>query len=122
MLDKPIYFGRGDIIGYSNYIGIKLPEDRRIGSIFNLNGDKMGGKTGTTQVRRISMKERQTGIIKDEDLPWKLRNHALFVGFAPVDNPRYAVAVVVEHGSSGSGVAAPIASLILQTALELRIE
>ncbi len=89
---------------------------------FNLNGDKMGGKTGTTQVRRISMKERQTGIIKDEDLPWKLRNHALFVGFAPVDNPRYAVAVVVEHGSSGSGVAAPIASLILQTALELRIE
>lgn len=88
---------------------------------FNLNGAKMGGKTGTTQVRRISMKERQTGIIKDEKLAWRLRNHALFVGYAPHENPRYAVAVIVEHGSSGSTVAAPIASKILQAALELEI-
>lgn len=88
---------------------------------FNINGAKMGGKTGTTQVRRISMKERQSGIIKDEDLEWKLRNHALFIGYAPHDNPKYAVAVVVEHGSSGSGVAAPIASKILQKAIELGI-
>ncbi len=86
---------------------------------FNVNGAKMGGKTGTTQVRRISMKERQSGIIKDEDLEWKLRNHALFIGYAPHDNPKYAVAVIVEHGSSGSGVAAPIASKILKTAVEL---
>ena len=84
---------------------------------FNINGAKMGGKTGTTQVRRISMKERAGGIRRDESLPWNLRNHALFIGFAPVDNPRYAVAVIVEHGSSGSGVAAPIASKILQEAL-----
>ena len=89
---------------------------------FNINGAKMGGKTGTTQVRRISMKERAGGIIRDENLPWNLRNHALFVGFAPVDNPKYAVAVVVEHGSSGSGVAAPIASKILQEALRLDIK
>lgn len=86
---------------------------------FNLDGIRMGGKTGTTQVRRISMKERRTGIIRDENLPWKLRNHALFIGFTPVDKPRYAVAVIVEHGSSGSGVAAPIASQILQAALQL---
>lgn len=91
------------------------------GSRFNLNGVKMGGKTGTTQVRRISMKERQSGIVKDEDLPWHLRNHALFVGYTPQDNPKYSVAVVVEHGSSGSGVAAPIASKILQKAVELNI-
>lgn len=89
---------------------------------FNINGAMMGGKTGTTQVRRISMKERTAGIRKDEVLPWRLRNHALFIGFAPVDNPKYAVSVVVEHGSSGSGVAAPIASKILQTALELDIQ
>lgn len=89
---------------------------------FNVNGALMGGKTGTTQVRRISMKERSAGIIKDADLPWHLRNHALFIGFTPVDNPRYAVAVVVEHGSSGSGVAAPIASQILKQALELDIK
>ena len=88
---------------------------------FNVNGAKMGGKTGTTQVRRISLKERKSGIIRDSDLPWKLRNHALFVGYAPHDNPKYAVAVVVEHGSSGSGVAAPIASKILKTAVELGI-
>ncbi len=88
---------------------------------FDINGMKMGGKTGTTQVRRISMKERKTGIIRDENLPWKLRNHALFVGYAPHDQPKYAVAVVVEHGSSGSAVAAPIASKILQEALKLGI-
>ncbi len=88
---------------------------------FNINGAKMGGKTGTTQVRRISMKERVGGIRRDESLPWNLRNHALFIGFAPVENPKYAVAVVVEHGSSGSGVAAPIASKILQEALRLDI-
>jgi len=88
---------------------------------FNLDGIKMGGKTGTTQVRRISMQERRSGIVRDEDLPWKLRNHALFIGYAPHDNPKYAVAVVVEHGSSGSGVAAPIASAILQKAIRLNI-
>ncbi len=89
---------------------------------FNINGAMMGGKTGTTQVRRISMKERNSGILRDEQLPWRLRNHALFMGFTPVDNPYYAVAVIVEHGSSGSGVAAPIASKILQTALKLDIK
>ena len=89
---------------------------------FNINGVMMGGKTGTTQVRRISMKERSSGILRDEQLPWRLRNHALFIGFTPVDNPRYAVAVIVEHGSSGSGVAAPIASKILQKALQLDIK
>lgn len=88
----------------------------------NVNGALMGGKTGTTQVRRISMKERLNGIIRDENLPWKLRNHAWFMGFTPTDNPRYAVAVIVEHGSSGSGVAAPIASKILKKALELDIK
>lgn len=88
---------------------------------FDIDGIKMGGKTGTTQVRRITIEERRKGILKDEDLPWKLRNHALFVGYAPQDKPKYAVAVVVEHGSSGSGVAAPIASKILQEAIKLNI-
>jgi len=89
---------------------------------FNINGMTMGGKTGTTQVRRISMKERNAGIRRDNELPWRLRNHALFIGFAPVENPQYSVAVIVEHGSSGSGVAAPIASRILQAALKLGIQ
>ena len=78
----------------------------------------MAGKTGTTQVRRISMKERQTGILKQEDLPWKYRNHALFVAYAPVDKPKYGIAVLVEHGGSGT-VAVPIAAQMLQEALQL---
>ena len=86
-----------------------------------LKGIQMGGKTGTTQVRRISLKERAKGIRRDEDLPWKYRNHAWFMAYAPHDNPKYAVAVIAEHGRSGSGVAAPIASKILEEAIKLDI-
>lgn len=89
------------------------------GSRFNYKGMKMAGKTGTTQVKRITMKERQSGIIKQEDMLWKYRNHALFVGYAPHDNPRYAVVVLVEHGGSGSAVAAPIGGGLLLEALKL---
>ena len=73
----------------------------------------MAGKTGTSQVRRISMSERQSGLIKNKKKPWIERDHAVFVGFAPVHDPRYAVAVVVEHGGGGSKVAAPIARDVL---------
>ena len=76
-------------------------------------GMEMAGKTGTSQVRRISTAERLTGIIRNEDRPWRLRDHALFVGYAPIHAPRYAASVVVEHGGSGSRVAAPIARDIL---------
>jgi len=76
-------------------------------------GMEMAGKTGTVQVRRITKSERDVGVIKNQDLPWKERDHALFVGYAPVADPRYAVAVVVEHGGGGSSVAAPIAHDIL---------
>ncbi len=73
----------------------------------------MGGKTGTSQVKRITKKERDAGIVKNEDRPWKDRDHALFIGYAPVNAPRYAVAVIVEHGGGGSKVAAPMARDIL---------
>jgi len=76
-------------------------------------GMEMAGKTGTAQVRRITMSERATGVRKNEDLPWDRRDHALFVGFAPVHAPQYAVAVIVDHGGGGSKVAAPIARDIL---------
>lgn len=76
-------------------------------------GMEMAGKTGTVQVRRISKVERDAGVIKNKDLPWKERDHALFVGFAPVADPRYAISVVVEHGGGGSSVAAPIARDVL---------
>ncbi|MBN2740115.1 MAG: penicillin-binding protein 2 [Rhodobacteraceae bacterium] len=78
---------------------------------------KMAGKTGTSQVRNISKAERARGVIRNDQLPWDQRDHALFVAFAPVDNPRYAVSVVVEHGSGGSTAAAPIARDVLLFAL-----
>jgi penicillin-binding protein 2 len=76
-------------------------------------GFEMAGKTGTAQVRRISKHERETRVLKNEERPWKERDHALFVAYAPVKRPRYAIAVVVEHGGGGSAVAAPIARDIL---------
>lgn len=77
----------------------------------------MAGKTGTSQVRIISAAERAAGVTKNEQLPWKRRDHALFVCYAPFDNPRYAVAQIVEHGGGGSLAAAPIARDILLYAL-----
>ncbi|MCY4408368.1 MAG: penicillin-binding transpeptidase domain-containing protein, partial [Rhodospirillaceae bacterium] len=74
----------------------------------------MAGKTGSVQVRRISEREHRTGVIKNEDRPWEERDHALFVAYAPLERPRYGVAVVVEHGGSGGSVAAPIARDILR--------
>lgn len=76
-------------------------------------GFEMAGKTGSAQVRRISMAERNSGVKKNEDLPWRERDHALFVAFAPVNAPRYAIGVIVEHGGGGSTAAAPIARDIL---------
>ncbi len=73
----------------------------------------MAGKTGTSQVRRIGASERATGVLTNEQREWKDRDHALFVGYAPLDNPRYAAAVVVDHGGSGASVAAPIVRDIL---------
>ena len=71
-------------------------------------GELMGGKTGTAQVRRISMAMRAAGLTGTEGMPWKYRDHGLFVGFAPVQEPRYAVSVVLEHGLHGAA-GAPIA-------------
>lgn len=73
----------------------------------------MSGKTGSAQVRRITMRERETGVKKNEDLPWRERDHALFVAYAPEHNPRFACSVVIEHGGGGSAVAAPICRDIL---------
>jgi len=79
----------------------------------------IAGKTGTVQVKRISKEQREKGIIDNIDRPWKERDHALFVAFAPYERPRYAISVIVEHGGSGSSAAAPIASDILDFMLKL---
>ena len=78
---------------------------------------RMAGKTGTSQVRNISAAERARGVTRNADRPWERRDHALFVNFAPFDNPEIAVAVVVEHGGGGSTAAAPIARDVTLQAL-----
>lgn len=82
-----------------------------------LGGPRLAGKTGTAQVRRISAAERRSGILKGENIDRKLRDHALFVAYAPADDPKYAISVVVEHGEGGSSTAAPVARDILATAI-----
>ncbi|MCL7465645.1 penicillin-binding protein 2 [Phaeovulum sp. NW3] len=77
----------------------------------------MAGKTGTSQVRNITAAERARGVISNDQLPWNRRDHGLFVGYAPYDNPRYAISLVVEHGGGGSSAAAPVARDILLFAL-----
>ena len=79
----------------------------------------MAGKTGTVQVVRISEYEREKGIVKNIDRDWEKRDHALFVGYAPIEDPKYAISVVVEHGGSGSGMAAPIARDIFMKLFEI---
>ncbi len=74
---------------------------------------KLAGKTGTSQVYRITNEERARGLTKPEQLPWHRRDHALFVCFAPYDAPRYACAVVVEHGIGGARMAGPKAKEIM---------
>ncbi|MDO6485859.1 penicillin-binding protein 2 [Shimia thalassica] len=78
---------------------------------------RMAGKTGTSQVRNISAAERAKGVFRNKDLPWERRDHALFVNFAPYDDPKIAVAVIVEHGGGGSTAAAPVARDITLQAL-----
>ena len=75
------------------------------------------GKTGTSQIRRITAEERELKL-KNEDLPYEKRDHALFIAFAPYKNPRYSISVVIEHGGSGSSGAAPIAKKVIKKVLE----
>ncbi|MBA4338500.1 penicillin-binding protein 2 [Hyphomonas sp.] len=84
-----------------------------------LGGPRLAGKTGTAQVRRISAEERAKGIRGGDAIARELRDHALFVAYAPADNPRYAVSVIVEHGEGGSRTAAPVGRDILAAAIRM---
>lgn len=88
-----------------------------VGSAINVDGKRMGGKTGTSQVRSISKKERESGVLTNEQLKWSMRNHGLFVGYAPTDNPKYVVCVVTEHSGS-SGPAARTAAATMRALLK----
>jgi penicillin-binding protein 2 len=78
---------------------------------------QMAGKTGSAQVRRVSREMRESGTFDSAKLPWEYRPHALFTAFAPYDAPRYAIAVVIEHGNAGAAAAAPLVREIMTETL-----
>lgn len=96
---------------------VTRPGGTAAGSAINVAGAKMGGKTGTSQVRSISKAERKSGVLTNEQLKWNMRNHGLFVGYAPLNNPKYAVCVITEH-SGGSGSAARTAAAVMRELLK----
>ena len=75
------------------------------------------GKTGSSQIKKFTELQRELEV-KQEEIDYKDRDHALFVAFAPVSDPKYAISVVVEHGGTGSGAAAPIAKQVIKKTLE----
>jgi len=86
-------------------------------SRFNSKKFMFAGKTGSSQIKTFTEKQRELEV-KQDQIDYKDRDHALFVAFAPVSDPRYAISVVVEHGGSGSSAAAPIAKKVIKKVLE----
>jgi len=113
---------------YRNKENIKFVLDAMYGATNEPGGTSYGsrltkkefiyaGKTGTSQTRTITEEERRLKL-KQKDMEYKKRDHALFVAFAPYKNPRYAISVVIEHGGSGSSSAAPVAKQVIKKVLE----
>ena len=78
---------------------------------------QFAGKTGTAQVKKITKKQRELDLDTSQ-IPYEERDHAWFVAFGPYKNPRYAISVFVEHGGSGSKVAAPLAKKLIQKVID----
>ena len=78
---------------------------------------QFAGKTGTAQVKRITKQDRELDL-KTIEIPYEERDHALYVAYGPYRNPRYAVSILVEHGGSGSSVAAPIAKKLFKKIID----
>ena len=86
-----------------------------------LENIKFSGKTGTSQVTKISLSERESEDFRKKEVKWKNRDHALFVGFMPSEKPKYSISVVIEHGGSGASTAAPIAKQVFNYLTKLEI-
>ena len=113
---------------FKNQKNIKIVQEamfsstnERFGTSYNSRIDdpkyQFAGKTGTAQVKRISKRERELDLELDQ-IPYKDRDHALYVAYGPYINPRYALSIIVEHGGSGSKAAAPIAKKLFKLIID----
>ena len=113
---------------YKNSRNVKIIQDAMFGSTNEVMGTsyrsriddqkyQFAGKTGTAQVKRISKRERELDL-ELEQIPYKDRDHALYVAYGPYVNPRYALSIIVEHGGSGSKAAAPIAKKLFKLIID----
>ena len=113
---------------YKNFENIKLIQEAMFASTNEVRGTsyssrienpkyQFAGKTGTSQVKRITEKERELDL-KTVDIPYNNRDHALYVAFGPYKNPRYALSILIEHGGSGSSTAAPIAKKLFKLIID----
>ena len=75
------------------------------------------GKTGTAQIKRITEEQRELEL-DTKDIPYEDRDHAIFIAFAPYENPRYAISILIEHGGSGGKVAAPLAKKVIKVVID----
>jgi len=128
IIDLPISAESNLVKLYRNPENVKFVLDAQFGATNEPMGTSYGsrhvkpeyifaGKTGTSQIRRITEEERELKL-KQKDLPYAQRDHALFTAFAPYKQPRYALSVVIEHGGTGSSVAAPIAKKIIKKVID----
>ena len=110
----PLSFGLAGLRAIRRGMTAVVNEDGGTGSHASgeAGGDLMAGKTGTSQVSPLSRDSVQA------DIPWDRRDHALFVGYAPVSAPRYAIATVVEHGGGGGAVAAPLSRAVMDLVMD----
>ncbi len=107
---KMIRFGMYAVVNENKGSGAKAKMD--------YHGMLLAGKTGTAQVKSVSRALRESGHFNSANLPWKYRPHALFICFAPYDDPQYAISLIVEHGNAAASVAAPLAREMMVATLK----
>lgn len=107
---KMIRFGMYAVVNENKGSGAKAKMD--------YHGMLLAGKTGTAQVKSVSRALRESGHFNSANLPWKYRPHALFICFAPYDDPQYAISLIVEHGNAAASVAAPLAREMMLATLK----
>ena len=78
---------------------------------------QFAGKTGTSQVKKITEKDRELDL-KTFEIPYEERDHALYIAFGPYKNPRYALSIIIEHGGNGSIAAAPLAKKLFKLIID----